>query len=510
MDRAEPNIPQQSTAPQEAAPPVLDVSDATQAHDFGSDRSPAFIPLLEGTPGSTLPDPLPQVGIGAAPLDEGAIRTSLAAVGSALRRASEFQDPQRSYDRLLSSYFRLRRHVVELQHDLDDAARLAPPFVQFVQHKFSVQANKLQRSQEGTIWCTTNAMTSFEQTIDDLNRRLAVALAAATANALGASGTDPQLQARLDAAIANQAATARDLNEAQESIKALEASRTALETSNRNFRQQITNLRSRIGQTEAEASAVLTGVLDERDRLQALLDKSDQEVQDHLTALRQAREDCDRTLTDIVQARKYHSSIATVFPLILHCDFRRSGDVVAIRDRASGEAFATVLPALVAIALRWFSTPAWTTIRAAISAKPDSNEAWCFVQEAPSPTFFFSISLAVITSIPEAATSVATVNWFGWEHIAKGTQTTPIHVDTSDSSGASPSSASRGGLGQGGAQADRDSTSGGGRSSADASAGCRSSGNDGDNGSAGPGRSDSFLSDQDLRQLAPTNIPRER
>ncbi|GMF58143.1 unnamed protein product [Phytophthora fragariaefolia] len=332
MDRAEPNVPQQSTAPQEAAPPVPDVSDTTQAHAVGPDQSPVFVPLLEGTSGSPLPDPFPQVGIGAAPLDEAAIRSSLAAVESALRRASEFQDLQRSYDRLLSSYFGLRRRVVELQHDLDDAARLASPFAQYVQQKFSIQTNKLQRSQQECAELRNalqeqldnageladlrdhlayrervhaDAVASFEQTIDGLNRRLAVALAAATANALGASDTDPQLQA-LDAPIANQADTARDLEDAQESIKALEASQTAFENSNRNFQQQITNFRSRIAQTEADAAAVHTRGLDERDRLQALLDKSDQEVQDHLTALRQAREDRDRALADIVQARKYH------------------------------------------------------------------------------------------------------------------------------------------------------------------------------------------------------------
>ncbi|GMF22414.1 unnamed protein product [Phytophthora fragariaefolia] len=87
---------------------------------------------------------------------------------------------------------------------------------------------------------------------------------------------------------------------------------------------------------------------------------------------------------------------------------------------------------------------------------------------------------------------------------------TPIHVDTSDSGGSSPNSASRGGLGQRGAQADRDSPGWGGRSTADASAGGRSSGNDGDNGSVGSGQSGSFISDQELRQLAPTNIPRDR
>ncbi|GMF41091.1 unnamed protein product [Phytophthora fragariaefolia] len=250
MDRTEPNVLQQSTAPQEATPSVSDVSDATQAHEFGPDRSPVFVPLLEDTPGSPFPDPLPQVGIEAAPLNDAAIRSSMATMESALRRASEFQDLQRSYDCLLSSYFGLHRRVVELQHDLDDAARLASPFVQFVQHKFSVQANKLQRSQQECAELRTalqerldntgeladlrdhlayrervhaGAVASFEQTIDDLNRRLAVALAAATTNALGTSGTDPQLQARLDAAIANQAATARDLDDVQESIKALEA-----------------------------------------------------------------------------------------------------------------------------------------------------------------------------------------------------------------------------------------------------------------------------------------------
>ncbi|GMF22413.1 unnamed protein product [Phytophthora fragariaefolia] len=207
-----------STAPREAAPPVPAVSDTTQAHAVGPDQSSVFVSLLEGTPGSPLPDPLPQVGIGAAPLDEAAIRGSLAAVESALRRASEFQDLQRSYDRMLSSYFGLRRRVVEIQHDLDDAARLASPFVPFVQQKFSIHANKLQRSQQECAELRNalqerldnagdladlrdhlayrervhaDAVASFEQTIDDLNRRLAVALDAATANALGASGTDP-------------------------------------------------------------------------------------------------------------------------------------------------------------------------------------------------------------------------------------------------------------------------------------------------------------------------------
>ncbi|GMF47148.1 unnamed protein product [Phytophthora fragariaefolia] len=347
-----------STAPQEAAPPVPDVSDTTQAHGVGPDQSSVFVPLLEGTPGSPLPDPLPQVGIGGAPLDEAAIRSSVAPVESALRRASVFQDLQHSYDRLLSSYFGLGRRVVELQHDPDNTARLASSFVQFVQQKFSIQANKLQRSQQKCDELRNalqerlhnaaeladlrdhlayrervhaDAVVSFEQTIHDLNCQLAVALAAATANALGASGTDPQLQARLDAAIANQADTARDLEDAQESIKALEASQTSLENSNRYFRQS----RSSSGGAQHQV---------------------------------------------------------------------------------------------------------WTTITAAISAKPDTNEA--------------------------------AQTW--------------------------------------GSGRSRQHKGGGGRSTADASAGGRSSGKDDDNGSAWSGRSGSFLSDQDLRQLAPNNIPRER
>ncbi|GMF20257.1 unnamed protein product [Phytophthora fragariaefolia] len=237
MDRAESNVRQQSTAPQEATPRVPDVSDTTQAHAFGSDRSPVFVLLLEGTQGSPLPDTLPQVGIGAAPMDGAAIRSSLAALKSALRRASEFQDLRRSYDCLLSSYFSFRRRVVELEHDVDYATRLSSPFVQFGQQKFSFEANKLRHSQQECAELRNtlqerldnageladlrdhlayrervhaDAVASFEQPIDDLNRRLAVALAAATANALGTPSTDPQLQARLVAAIANEAA--RDLD----------------------------------------------------------------------------------------------------------------------------------------------------------------------------------------------------------------------------------------------------------------------------------------------------------
>ncbi|GMF45624.1 unnamed protein product [Phytophthora fragariaefolia] len=324
--------------------PVPDVSDTTQAHAVGPDQSSVFVPHLESTPGSPLPDPLPQVGIGTAPLDEATIRSSMATVESALHRASEFQDLQRSYDRLLSSYFGLRRIVAD---------------------------------------------------------------------------------------------TGRDLDDAQESIKALEALQTAHENSNRDFWQQITNLRSRIAQTEADSAAVFTRVLDERDRLQALLDKSDQEVQDHLTAFRQARE--------------------------------------------------------LAIVLSLTSSRPSTGSAGSSDDGDDASQLRAGLAQSHSPT-----RRSLSTGRSSQGSS------------AKGTQATPIHVDTSDSGGSSPNSPSRGGLSQRGAQADRDSTSGGGRSTADASAGGRSSGNDADNGSAGSGRSGSFLSDRDLRQLAPTNIPRER
>ncbi|GMF29827.1 unnamed protein product [Phytophthora fragariaefolia] len=524
MDRAESNVPQQSNAPQEAAPPVPDVSDTTQAHAVGPDQSPVFVPLLEGTPGSPLPDPLPQ--------------------------------SFKSYDRLLSSYFGLRRSVVEPQRDLDDSARLASPFVQFVQQKFSIQANKLQLSQQECAELRNalqerldnaceladlrdhlayrervhaDAVASFEQTIDDLNRRLAVVLAAATANALGASVTDPQLQARLDAAIANQADTARDLDDAQESIKALEASQTALENSNRNVRQQITNLRSRVAQTEADAAAVLTRVLDERDRFQALLDKSDQEVQDHLTALRQARDDRGRALADIVQARKYHS-ITTVSPLILHRDFRRSVPLhpnsPPMSRSPSGGARHQPGPQS-----QPRSPPNRTPTKHGSSSKKRRQRYSS--SRPPSPRSCPSRKRRPLRRQSTGSADSSDDDDVNHLHAGlaqshsstrrslssgrssqgssgMGTQATPIHVDTSDSGGSSLNSASRGGLGQRRAQADHDGTSGGGRSTADASAGGRSSGNDGDDGSAGFGRSDSFLSDRDRRQLTPTKIPRER
>ncbi|GMF48925.1 unnamed protein product [Phytophthora fragariaefolia] len=136
-----------------------------------------------------------------------------------------------------------------------------------------------------------DAIGSFDQTIDDLNRRLA---AASAARAQPTSSTHPQLQARLYAVLAAHEAAVRDLGDAQESIRAFEASQAALENPNHLFWRQIANLRPRSAQAEASAATTLSKALEERDRLQSLLDRSDHEVHDHLASLHQACTNRDR------------------------------------------------------------------------------------------------------------------------------------------------------------------------------------------------------------------------
>ncbi|GMF19282.1 unnamed protein product [Phytophthora fragariaefolia] len=224
MDRDGNNVPQgQHTSPEVAAPTV---------------DTPYRVPAGGPEPSWTTTARPPAAIVGAAPLDEAAIPTSLAVVETALRRASDFRDLQRSYDRLLSAYFGLRRRVAGFQHDLNSVAHFASPFVQFVQHKYSVQADRLRQSQQqcaelrGALQerldnanelfdlrshlayrehVHADAIASFEETIDDLNRCLA---AASAARAQPTSGTHPQLQARLNAALAAHEAAVRDLDDA--------------------------------------------------------------------------------------------------------------------------------------------------------------------------------------------------------------------------------------------------------------------------------------------------------
>ncbi|KAL4145525.1 hypothetical protein PRNP1_013192 [Phytophthora ramorum] len=341
-----------SPSPQQRATtsdPSIAVPTAHDATATVPAASPRPVQRIEGQPGALPVEPLPQVGSSLPPLDQTTIRRSLAAVEAALDRESEFHALQRSNNDLLQSYFALRQRVADLEHTIRSAAQSASPFVCFVQQKYDQLSHCLAQStldlaetREALAQRLDNAteltnlrdrmrlqdrvhaeaVADFQKEIDDLERRLTAALAVASTTsgdpALPLPGVNPntlQLQSQLNVAIAAQGLANRDLNQVRESIRDLETSQKALEGSAQIHRQQVallerraSELRDQLAQARHGSRRALDQSLQERQRLQDLLNKSDQDLHDQATKLQRMTQERDRVRNELSQARNQVTS----------------------------------------------------------------------------------------------------------------------------------------------------------------------------------------------------------
>lgn len=81
--------------------------------------------------------PLANANIAPLPLDVSTLRSSLAAIETALEREGAFQQLRRDYADLQQQLRSAEDHVQDLENQFRQAAQLASPFVQYCQHRYN-------------------------------------------------------------------------------------------------------------------------------------------------------------------------------------------------------------------------------------------------------------------------------------------------------------------------------------------------------------------------------------
>jgi predicted nucleic acid-binding Zn-ribbon protein len=256
------------------------------------------------------------------------------------------RDRQRDYSESLQSHAVLRHRVAELERELAEFASSAAPFVAFAQERYDLLQHRLVESERTAHdrrqaleerldnarevedmrdrlrferGVHQDATASFQARIADPERELARIRAhprhssASVANSAGAPDPEVQrLHSERDSASAALLVARRELEEALDNVNALEASQKALEASASIFRQQVTllerrivDLRQQLLKQKTSSERVLDASLQERNRLQELLDKSDVEIQGRMAELRRVSAERDRYRDDSARTRTY-------------------------------------------------------------------------------------------------------------------------------------------------------------------------------------------------------------
>jgi chromosome segregation ATPase len=269
----------------------------------------------------------------------------LTAIEAALDQEGAFQELQRDYSESLQTIAALRHRVTELQREFAELAASAAPFVTFVQDRYNILHHRLAESERVAHdrrraleerldnaqevqdmrarlryerGVHLDAVAAFQTQITDLERELTRARAhaqraSAAASSTGGSDRDVQrLRSELNTVSAALLVARREANGASDDVRALETSQKALEASSHIVRQQIvllerrnTDLRQRLAKQKISSERVLDRSLQERDRLQGLLDKSDTEMQGRMAELQRVSAQRDHYRDESTRIRTY-------------------------------------------------------------------------------------------------------------------------------------------------------------------------------------------------------------
>ncbi|KAG1685251.1 hypothetical protein DVH05_010500 [Phytophthora capsici] len=301
--------------------------------------------------------PLANPNIAPLPLDVSTLRSSLAAIETALEREGAFQQLRQDYADLQQQLRSAEDHVQDLENQFRQAAQLASPFVQYCQHRYNTirhdlgesrrqfeevvaalaahegdririadLENQLQnvQQQHGTV------IDGLNQTISSLTDQLAAALLQtptasyqdlqrlrAELNSSIAVRADlqqalnqaiaarDQLQDRLDAEINDHMRTRQQLVDSQDTNNALAASQDALEGAADQLKRQLASVQQNLVQLRMSADANLDLVISQRNQVRDERDRARVDLQNRDTQLRRARSDRDRARDELQSYRKF-------------------------------------------------------------------------------------------------------------------------------------------------------------------------------------------------------------
>lgn len=292
------------------------------------------------------------------PLDTSALRSSLAAIETALEREGAFQQLQLDYANLQQQLRTAEHRLADLANQSREAAQLASPFVQFCQHRYDLVRHDLRESRkqfnevvnalaghEGDRIRIANLESQLQtarqqhqdaiadqgRIISDLTDQLAAALLRApTVNSQElqrlrseldssiaahadlqqalqqAMAARDRLQAQLVSEIDEHQRTRHELAEAHDSNSALAASQDALEGAVDQLKRQLGTAQQNLTNVRASCDAHLDRAISERDQACVDRDQAILDLQDRETKLRRARSDRDRARDEM---RSYQAHV---------------------------------------------------------------------------------------------------------------------------------------------------------------------------------------------------------